>query len=101
MGRKSWTGWVMIGTGISDTPSAVSWGPEPDRCARAGRRRSAAAQALFRAADFLILVSVPPSGTRNRRSAQGMGPARAGKHGTADALGLFREHETRVQGTRL
>jgi hypothetical protein len=24
---KSWTGWVIIGAGISDTPSAVSWGP--------------------------------------------------------------------------
>ena len=87
--------------GISDTPSAVSWGRNQSMCSRWVRRRSTATQALFRAADFLILVSVPSAGTRNRRSAQGMGPARAGKHGTADALGLFREHETRVQGTRL
>jgi hypothetical protein len=24
---KSWTDWVIIGAGISETPSAVSWGP--------------------------------------------------------------------------
>ena len=50
--------------------------------------------------NFLILASTR-SGTRNRRPHRGWDLPARGNTGPADALGLFREHETHVQGTRL
>jgi hypothetical protein len=98
---RSWTRWEIIGTRIDDTPSAISWDENWIDVLALGTNGQLLHKHFPSQRELLDLRERSEAGPGIGGPHRGWDLPARGNTGLADALGLFREHETQVQGTRL